>query len=85
MSAPLQLWQDMLELECPRSVKGDWHEVVRSIVKERVVSLPGEARVALLCELEKHPNAPDLLTNIFMTEAAEPLDELMFKVSSKYG
>ena len=79
---PLQLWQYMLELKCPPSVEEDWQEVVNTIVEDRVARLSKEASVNLLCELENHTNAPDLLTNIFMTKAAEALDELIFKVSA---
>ena len=73
----------MLDLMCPPSVREDWHEVVKSIVKDRVKKLSWEARVDLFCELESYDNIPDLLTNIFMTEAATALDELIFKVNLK--
>ena len=71
----------MLELKCPPSVEEDWQEVVKIIVEDRVACLSKKATVNLLCSLENHTDAPDLLTNIFMTKGAEALDELIFKVS----
>ena len=71
----------MVELKCPQLVIEDWHGVVKSIVKDRVKNLSREARVDLFCELEDRADTPDLLTNIFMTEAATALDELIFQAS----
>ena len=68
----------MLELWCPPAVEKDWQMVIKSIVQARVNQLLPKDRVDLFCELENRDNTPDLLTNIFMTEAATALDELIF-------
>ena len=56
--------------------------MVKSIVRDRVKRLSRDARVDLFCELEDRADTPDLLTDIFMTEAARALDELIFKASA---
>ena len=72
----------MLGLWCPPAVEEVWHTIVKSVVQARVSQLhPKDRAVDLLCELEKYDNIPDLLTNIFMTEAATALDELIFKTT----
>ena len=71
----------MLELQCPHAVEEEWQEVVKSVVQPRVARLLPEYRVDLFCTLENKTNAPNLLTNIFMTEAATALDELILKAS----
>ena len=82
------MWLDLLELECPPSVKQDWHEVVETIVTERVKHLPPEERIDMLCELEDGSNTSSsctLITNIFITESIAALEELIFtKVCLKY-
>ena len=56
--------------------------IVKSVVQARVSRMhPKDRVVDLFCELEKFDNTPDLLTNIFMTEAATALDELIFKAT----
>ena len=56
--------------------------IVKLVVQARVSWLhPKDRAVDLFCELEKYDNTPDLLTNIFMTEATTALDELIFKVT----
>ena len=59
--------------------------MVKSFVNDRVEKLSLEARVDLFCELEACANTSDLLTNIIMTEAANALDELIFKVNCCTG
>lgn len=73
------MWDYLLQVTCPKSVRGDWHKTVMGIVSSRVSKLPPEGRVDLFCELETQ--APEILANIFMTEADAALDQLIFKVS----
>lgn len=60
-------------------MKEDWHKVITLIVKLRVSELDPDGRVDLFLALESQ--APDLLTDVFMTEAATALDQLIFTVS----
>ena len=76
----VQLWNDLLAVECPSLVKRDLDEVVKVVVTERAGSLTWEECVECFCDLEQLSNTPALITNIFMTKTATALDELVFKV-----
>ena len=65
----------ILPVEC----EAEWHAIITFLVSARVAQVPSkEARVNLFCDLEKREDTPDILTGIFMTQAAEALDELIF-------
>ena len=77
----IQLWQDVLELSCPPSVEQDWHELVETIITERVKGLEPGDRIDMLCELEDGSNTSSsctLITNIFITESITALEEVVF-------
>ena len=76
----MQLWNGLLALECPSSVKNDLDEVVKVVVTERAESLTREECVECFCDLEELGNTPAIITNILMTKTATALDELVFKV-----
>ena len=76
----VQLWNGLLALECPSSVKSDLDEVVKVVVTERAGNLTSEECVECFCDLEQLGNTHALVTNIFMIKTATALDELVFKV-----
>lgn len=80
----LQMWQFLLELRCPSSVEHDWHEIFNEIAAHLVKTLPCDVCIRLFLELEGNPTAPQLVVDIFMTEATTALEELVLKKVSNY-
>ena len=76
----VQLWNGLLAMECPSSVKKDFEEVMKVVVTERAGSLTSEECVECFCDLEELGNVPAFITSIFMTKTVTALDELVFKV-----
>ena len=81
----LQIWQFLLQLSCPSSVKQDWQKIVKEIVTNRVNGLSNVTRLDLFLQMELDcgPNTPSLIANILMTEATTALDELVIKKVSE--
>ena len=65
----------------PSELEPEWHAIISSLINERVAQLPKEIRIDRFCDLENQQQIPDLIMNIFMTEAAKALDELVFSSS----
>ena len=70
----VQLWNGLLTMECPSSVKTDFEEVMKVVVTERAGSLTSEECVECFCGLEELGNTHALVTNIFMTKTATALE-----------
>ena len=71
----------MLELSCPPPVEQDWHELVETIITERVKGLEPGDRIDMFCELEDGSHTSSsctLITNIFITESIPALEEVVF-------
>ena len=70
----------------PGDVADDWNQAVASIVKDRVVAVPKMAQIEIFCCLASQKNTNEYLANIFMTEAAKALNEVVFDpVSYSYS
>lgn len=62
----------------PSEVEPQWHVIISSIVNERLRQLPMDTRIDRFCDLENRQHTSDLIMNIFMTHAANALDEFVF-------
>ena len=57
-----------------------WENIVVNIVKDRVSKVvPVELKLDIFTNAENNPSTPDVLRNVFLTEASEALDILVFK------
>ena len=57
-----------------------WENIVVNIVKDRVSKVvPVELKLDIFTNAENNPSTPDVLRNVFLTEASEALDTLVFK------
>ena len=65
----------------PSELEPGWHTIISSLINERVGQLPKEIRIDRFCDLENQQHTPDLIMNIFMTQAAKALDEFVFSSS----
>ena len=73
-----QFSRETMNFILPVKCKTEWHGIITFLVNARVAEVPKEARVSLFCDLENRKDTPDILTNLFMTHAAQALDELIF-------
>ena len=62
----------------PSEVEPRWHDIISSLVSERLAQLPKETRIDRFCDLENRQHTSDVIVNIFMTHASKALDELVF-------
>ena len=62
------------------SMQMTWEVIVSSVVKDRVSKVsPLEMKIDLFINFESHKKSLDVLRNIFLIQANEALDELVFK------
>lgn len=70
-------------LPLPADVEEEWHDIVATVVRDRVSNLPKEGRIELFFQLEDRQQKNVDLTNIIMTEAARALNELVLSPVSQ--
>ena len=73
-----QFLRETTDFILPVECKTEWQTIITNLVNARVEQLPKGARVNLFCDLENRTDTLDILTNLFMTHAANALDELIF-------
>ena len=79
-SCILQLWEDLLKLTIPNPQLCEiWENIVIEIVKDRVSNVPIEFKLDIFSNTESRPETPNVLRNIFLIQATEALDNLVFK------
>ena len=62
------------------SMQMTWEVIVSSVVKDRVSKVsPLEMKIDLFINFESRKESLDVLRNIFLIQANEALDELVFK------
>ena len=61
------------------SMQLTWEEIVSSVVKDRVSKVsPLEMKIDLFINFQSHKESLDVLQNIFLIQANEALDDLVF-------
>ena len=77
----VQIWESLLSLQfTDDEIYSVWENIVVNIVKTRVSRVvPVELKVDIFTNAEDIPSTPDVLRNVFLTEASEALDILVFK------
>ena len=77
----LQLWEDLLKLTIPKPQLYEiWENIVIEIVKDRVSKVvPIELKLDIFSNAESRRETPNVLRNIFLIQATEALDNLVFK------